>query len=122
MAQYQAVNARANDVANTPFQQYGGQFVAPVNAEQSAGITGTNTYAYEAQPYYTNASSALNSAQSAVNPVNQAAIAGTQSSSAPLTGQQIDQYLSPYLNEVMGSTSALLGQQNEQAQAGQLGN
>jgi len=39
-----------------------------------------------------------------------------------LTGQQIDQYLSPYLNDVMGSTSKLLGQQNEQAQSGQLGN
>jgi len=43
-------------------------------------------------------------------------------SSAPLTGSQIDQYLSPYLNDVMGSTSKLLGQQNEQAQSGQLGN
>lgn len=121
LAQYSAVNARANDVAQTPFQQYGGQFVAPVNAEQTSGISGTNAAANEAQPYYSAAKSGLGAAQAATNPVNAAAEYGTAASSSPLTGGQIDQYLSPYLSEVMGSTSALLGQQNEQAQAGQLG-
>lgn len=122
LAQYNSVNARADQVAQTPFQQYGGQFVAPVNAEQSAGIEGTNAAANEAQPYYAAAKSGLGAAQAATNPINAAAEAGTAASSSPLTGQQIDQYLSPYLNDVMGSTSKLLGQQNEQAQSGQLGN
>ena len=53
--------------------------------------------------------------------MNAAAEAGTAANSSPLTGQQIGQYLSPYLNEVLGSTSQLLNQNNQQAQAGQLG-
>jgi hypothetical protein len=121
LAQYNSVNSRANNVANTPFQQYGGEFVAPINATQNAGIAGTNTYANTAQPYFGAATDQINSSQSAVNPINQAAISGTEASSAPLTGDQINQYLSPYLSTVLGSTSALIGQQNEQAQAGQLG-
>lgn len=121
LAQYSSVNARANQDASTPFQQYGGQFVAPVNSEQSSGIANTNAAANEAQPYYGAATSGLGAAQAATNPVNAAAEYGTAASSSPLTGRQIDQYLSPYLSTVMGSTSALLGQQNEQAQAGQLG-
>lgn len=121
MAQYKAVNARANAVADTPFQTYGGEFVAPINSEQGWGIANTNVAANEAQPYYAAARTGLGAAQAATNPVNAAAEYGTASNSAPLTGQQIDQYLSPYLSTVMGSTSALLSQQNEQAQAGQLG-
>lgn len=122
LAQYNSVNARADQAAQTPFQTYNGQFVAPVNAEQSAGIANTNAYANSAQPYYSQAATGLGAAQAATNPVNAAAEAGTVNSSSPLTGQQIDSYLSPYLSTVMGSTSQLLSQQNEQAQAGQLGN
>jgi len=122
LAQYNSVNANAEQVASQPFQQYSGQFVAPVNAEQSSGIAGTNAAANEAQPYYAAAKTGLGAAQAATNPVNAAAEYGTAASSTPLTGSQIDSYLSPYLNDVMGSTSKLLGQQNEQAQSGQLGN
>lgn len=121
LAQYSAVNARASQDANTPFAQYQGQFVAPVNSEQGSGIANTNVAANEAQPYYGAATSGLGAAQAATNPVNAAAEHGTAASSSALTGSQIDSYLSPYLNDVMGSTSKLLGQQNEQAQAGQLG-
>lgn len=56
-----------------------------------------------------------------MNPINQAAEAGTAQSSAPLTGQQIQSYLSPYLSTVLGSTEAIQNQENQQAQAGQLG-
>ncbi len=122
LAQYSAVNARANEVAGTPFQQYGGEFVAPTTGTQNAGIAGTNAAANEAQPYYNTARTGLGAAQAATNPVNAAAEYGTAASASPLTGQQIDQYLSPYLHDVMGSTSQLLEQQNEQSQAGQLGN
>lgn len=122
LAQYSAVNARANQVAQTPFQTYGGEFVAPVNTEQYSGIVGTNAAANEAQPYYATARSGLGAAQAATNPINAAAESGTQVSSAPLTGQQIDQYLSPYLQTVLGSTGALINQNNQQQQAGQLGN
>lgn len=136
LAQYNSVNARANQVANTPFQQYNttgtavapgynnsntGNFVAPINTEQISGIANTNAAANEAQPFYSTAATGLGRAQAATNPVNAAAEYGTATSSAPLTGQQIESYLSPYLGTVLGSTSQLLNQENQQAQAGQLG-
>ena len=64
----------------------------------------------------------INSAQAGVNPVNQTAEQQTAASSAPLSCSQIEQYLSPYLGTVLGSESALLNQNNQQQQAGQLGN
>ena len=126
LAQYQSVNEKANATANTPFQQYGGQFVAPVNSQQSQGIAGTNAAANEAQPYFQAATGTLGQTQAGVNPINQyatglAAGSAGQVNADPLTGQQINSYLSPYLSNVLGSTEALTAQQNEQAQSGALG-
>jgi hypothetical protein len=122
LAQYSSVVAGANQTAQTPFSDYGGQFVAPVNAEQSSGIAGTNAAADEAQPYYGAATNTLGTAQAGTTPVNEAAEYGTAASSAPISGQQINQYLSPYLGDVLGSTEQIQNQENQQAQAGQLGN
>jgi hypothetical protein len=121
LAQYSSVNAQAEQTASNPFQTYSGQFVAPVNAEQTSGIAGTNAAANEAQPYYGAATGVLGASQAATNPVNEAAEYGTAASSSPLTGQQINQYLSPYLGDVLGSTEQIQNQENQQAQAGQLG-
>ena len=143
LAQYNSVNSRADTTANTPFQLYNqtatpvsgtgytsaampGNFVAGINPTQSAGIAGTNTYAQEAQPYYSAAASGLTGTQSATTPVNNAALglagaSAEQVNAQPLTGQQINSYLSPYLGDVLGSTSALLGQNNLQQQSGALG-
>lgn len=38
MARYNAVNQRAEQAASQPFQDYGGEFVAPVNSTQQGGI------------------------------------------------------------------------------------
>jgi len=62
-----------------------------------------------AQPYQALATGLGLGAAQAVNPTQ-------------LNGQAINQYMSPYLNSVVGSTAALLNQQNQQAQSGQLGN
>lgn len=121
LAQYSAVNAAADQTAQTPFQQYSGQFVAPVNQTQATGIAGTTTAANEAQPYYGAATETLAGAQAATAPVNAAAEAGTAASAAPLTGSEINQYLSPYLGDVLESTEAVQNQENQQQQAGQLG-
>ena len=144
LAQYSAVNARANQTANTPFQTYGGEFVAPVNSQQQAGIAGVNQEANAAQPYYGAATSAIGAAQSAADPLNAAAagVAGNAiNSTQPINNQalglasasagavnpsdlnaaSINKYLSPYLGDVLGSESALLNQNNQQQQAGQLG-
>lgn len=202
LAQYSAVNARANQTANTPFQQYStdpNAFVAPINATQQGGISQTTASANEAQPYYSAALGQLNAAQAATSPYYNAAtsaVNGAQSTgnalagsalaslgsgqtaantlqgaasgnygsaysgaqpyntqaasgtAAALAGAQpyqigatgaalagagavnptdlnsaaIGKYLSPYLQTVLGSESALLNQNNQQQQAGQLGN
>lgn len=184
LAQYASVNARADQTANTPFQQYStdpNAFVAPVNAQENSGIAGINAAANQAQPFYTQAAQTLGNAQAAAQPyygaagsdisgaqsvgtglagaslgslnsataagagLNNAAnqnygsayqaaqpynigatgyaLAGGQAVNAdPITGQTINQYMSPYLQDVLGSESALLNQNNQQQQMGQLGN
>lgn len=68
LARYNAVNARAEDVAKQPFQRYTGQFVAPINQQQMAGISGINQAANMAQPYFNQASGALTNAYGQANP------------------------------------------------------
>jgi hypothetical protein len=135
LAQYQSVMSQANQVAQTPFQSYGSgtnadgttqQFVAPTNATQNAGIANTNAQANAAQPGYATAQNTLSGAQAGTTGINNAAT-GLAAASAgqvnadPITGQQINSYLSPYLSDVLGSTSTLLNQNNQQQQSGQLG-
>ena len=112
LARYNSVNATAQSVASTPFQTYStdpNAFVAPLTATQQAGINTTNQYATAAQPYM-DAAAGLT-------------MAGTQSADPSQIGAgQINQFMSPYLGDVMGSTEALQNQENQQQQAGQLGN
>lgn len=126
LAQYNSVTAQANQTATTPFQTYGGQFVAPTTAEQNTGIANTNTAADSYQPYYGAATNTLGATQANTTGVNDAATglaaAGAGAVNAtPLTGDQINSYLSPYLGDVLGSTEALQNVSNQQQQAGQLG-
>lgn len=126
LAQYQTVNAQAQQTAQTPFQQYGGQFVAPVNAQQNTGISGINSSANEAQPYYGAATDVLGATQANTTPTNDTATAlAAQSAGAvnpsALTPEAIQQYLSPYLSTVLGSTAGLINQNNAVAQTGALG-
>jgi hypothetical protein len=108
LARYNSVNATAQDVAQTPFQQYStnpNAFVAPLTPTQQAGISNTNAAVGMAQPYYDAAGGfALAGAQ----PVN----------AAPLNTSA---YMNPYLQTVLGSTEANVNQQNQQAMSGQTG-
>jgi hypothetical protein len=97
-----------------------------VNANQQQGITNTNAAAEEAQPGYANAQNTLGTAQANTTGVNNAALglagaSAQQVNAQPLTGQDISQYMNPYVQDVAGSTAALLGQNNAQAQSGALG-
>ena len=201
LARYDAVNAKASAAAEIPFQKYEGEFVAPVNTQQQAGMSGTDRYANAAQPtyqeginltrtaqaqgqpYIDSATGQLMNAQSQAQPyiygatgqlmqaqdqgqagINQAAnqygaaanqygtasnrygtaestygkaYSGAQpyqgaATNAALAGMQavnptglgaaqIGQFMDPYLGTVVGNTAQLLNQQNQQAQAGQLG-
>ena len=105
LARYNQINARADKVDSQPFQQYGGQFVAPVNATQQGAIANTTAAAGQAQPAFQQALGLAGSSNYSVNPQD----------------LNVQKYLSPYLDKVLGSESALLNQNNQQQQAGQLG-
>lgn len=124
LARYNSVNATAENVAKTPFQQYGGQFVAPLTSTQQSGIANTNTAATQAQPYFGAATSAATNAYQGAQPYQDAATVLAAGSTQQVNAQPLDigTYLSPYLSTVLGSTAALLNQNNQQQQAGQLGN
>jgi hypothetical protein len=109
LARYNSVNATAEQVAQTPFQQYStnpNAFVAPLTSTQTSGIQNTNAAAGMAQPYF-QAGTGF-------------ALAGAQ----PVNAQPLDTgaYMNPYLQTVLGSTEAMVNQQNQQAMSGQTGN
>jgi hypothetical protein len=145
LARYNAVNARASAAAKTPFQRYGGQFVAPLTDTQRAGMSNINAAANQAQPYYNQAYGTLNQAQAATDPYFGAAgdafgagLAQGQSylgsatdyaqqggqavNASDINGEAINKYMSPYLQNVLQGTAGLLNQQNQQAMSGQTGN
>lgn len=78
LARYNSVNATAEQAASTPFQEYGGQFVAPVNAQQQMGQFQTASAADQAQPYFGAATSQLLNAQGQATPMIYGASQGTQ--------------------------------------------
>jgi len=87
LARYNAVNARAEDVAQQGFTPYSGQFVAPLTQTQQAGISNVSQAAGAAQPYYQAAGTALLGGAAQAQPYYQAAtqdIYGAQAAAAPL--------------------------------------
>lgn len=103
LARYNAVNARAETTAQQPFQQYSqdpSAFVAQLNPQQQQGISNINQQAMAAQPAY------------------QAAMRGTAGAYGGFTPEGYQQgvqgYMSPFLQNAMGSTAAYLA--NQQAQ------
>jgi hypothetical protein len=104
LARYNAVNARAEETAKQPFQQYGGEFVAPLTPSQTAGIQGTNAAANQAQPYFGAATGLTLSGARDVG---------------PLTQGQIGYYQNPYTQAVVNPTVQALQQQQGQQLAQQ---
>ena len=123
LAQYNSVNAKADAVAATPFQNYStnpNAFVAPMTATQQSGISNTNAYSQAAQPAIQQGEQTT---QAGLTPALQMTEAGSQAANPTAIGaSQINQFMSPYLGDVLGSTEALQNQSNQQQQAGQLGN
>ena len=126
LAQYNAVNAQAETVAQTPFQQYSNgpnAFVAPLTATQQAGILGTNQYSNEAQPFYQTGSDMTQAAgdytQNAMNATTGAM--GLTQNAMGLTGNAMGMTqgaLNPsYAQNAMGMTQANSGAANPQALA-----
>lgn len=104
MNAYNSLLGRASDVASTPYQAYTGDLVAPINAQQQTGISNINSSAGFAQPFIQQAAGfATNAAQ-------------------PLTAAQIQQYQSPYTQNVVDATTNWFNNQNQQQQQNVLGN
>jgi muramidase (phage lysozyme) len=184
LARYNAVNARAEDVASRGFQKYGTKaedFVAPLTQSQQQGIQQTGQYAQAAQPYYDSATDQLNAAQqqgqaglAAASPLMQQGIqagqqlgqeaygsyqalpgvfgsdysgaksllqqglggaqgllggalgyttAGAQAiNPQQFSGQALNQYMSPFLGNVVQQTMAAQAQQNAQQRNALTGN
>jgi len=109
LARYNSVNARAENVAQQGFQQYGNTpdaFVAPLNPTQTAGIANTNAAATGSQPYF---GAATGLTMSGIQDVG------------PLTQGQIGYYQNPFTQSVVNPTLQALRQQQGQDQNALLG-
>lgn len=104
MAAYQDILSKAQGTAATPYTPYGGELVAGVNPQQSAGIANINSMWNYAQPYL------------------QTAAGYATDAATPLTPAQIQQYMSPYTQDVVNATAAQFHNQNEQQRQGVVGN
>ena len=107
LARYNAVNARAEETARQPFQQYGGQFVAPLTPVQQQGVQQASQAATLAQPFYGAATGLTMSGAQDVG---------------PLTQGQIGYYENPYTAAVAAPTYQALRQQQGQELAQQQAN
>lgn len=94
---YLSILQRAQGVGSQPYTPYSGELVAGVNQQQNLGIGGINQYANAAQPS-----------------INQA-LTQTQASSAPLSAAGIQNYMSPYTQNVVNATQAQFDKSNAQA-------
>ena len=147
-AMYNSATERAGAAANTPFQEYSqdpNAFVAGLTGTQQAAQQGVNAAQGMYQPYYDQATQSMYSGQQAANPLQamaaqgyggaygqgqqylgnatQFGLAGAQAVDPTQLGkQQIDQYMSPYLSNVLQSTLAPLQQQQAQQQSSLVGN
>lgn len=101
---YSDILNRAQGVASTPYQAYGGELTAGINGQQTAGIGGINNYANAAQ----------NNIGQATNLV--------QGAASPLTQSQIQNYMSPYTQNVVDATQAQFNNQNKIGQQQTIGN
>lgn len=104
MQAYYGLLGNAGQVAQTPYTPYGGQLVAPVNDQQYQGVSGINNYANFAQPYIDQATGMATAA------------------AAPITSADINQYVSPYTQDVVNATQAQFNNQNQQQQSQVRGN
>jgi hypothetical protein len=104
LSAYSNLLNRAGNVANTPYQAYSGELVAPVNSQQQTGIGGINTNANYAQPF-----------------INQAAGYANRAA-APVSAGDIQQYLNPFTQDVVRATENQFNQQNAMQQSQLTGN
>lgn len=126
LARYNAVNARAETVAERPYQIYStdpSKFVAPLTDPQRAGISQTMQSAQQAQPFFQAATGQLLGAQGSAQPLLTQAQGMAQASARDVNpGElQTQQFMSPYIGNVVEAQRALTQRQQEAQMSGAMG-
>jgi hypothetical protein len=126
LARYNAVNARAESTAERPFQRYSNDpsaFVAQLTDPQRAGISQTMQSAQQAQPFFQAATGQLLGAQGSAQPLMTQAQGLAQASARDVTpGElQTQQFMSPYISNVVEAQRALTQRQQEAQMSGAMG-
>ena len=98
MQEYQSLLGQANSVSQTPFQSYNGQLVAPFNSTQNQAVNTIGATQGQYQP-------ALNAAQGM-----------TLGAAGAFNPQNIQNFYSPFQNDVVNSTMANMNNMNAQQQ------
>jgi hypothetical protein len=94
---YQGLITNTNALANTPYTPYTGEGVAPVNPQQYSGIADINQYALSGVPLYQQAAGLLGGAAQPLNPT------------------QIQNYYSPFQQNVIDTTQGQFDEMNRTA-------
>lgn len=108
MQAYRDVLSRATNTANLPLQQYGGPLLAGFTPTQEQGFAGIQNAQGAANPYYQQANQYI---QNSAQPLNV----------PQFSGDALQQYMSPYQQNVIDSTLANIRQNNAVEQNGLLG-
>ena len=102
LARYNAVNARAEEVAKQPFMPYGGEFVAPLTPQQQTGIQNVMNTQGMTDPYYGMATGMTLAGSTGVMPGR----------------LQTGRYMSPYTQAVAAPTYQALSQEQAMQRSG----
>jgi hypothetical protein len=128
---YSNVVGQAQNLGNVPLQNYPGQIVAGLSPDQQAGITATQNAYGAASPYINAAGQAIGQAMTPLAPslqpyANQAQgyfqQAGQELTPSQFSPGAVQQYESPYTQQVVNATEAQFNNQNQQQQQGVVGN
>lgn len=106
LAAYNDVIGKAQNVAATPLQQYNGQIVAGFTPDQTSAMSTINNAQGIANPYINNANNLYSG--TALSPQDY--------------GNAVQQYASPYTQQVVDATRANLNENDAQQQLGIAGN
>ena len=106
---YEQTLGQAQNVASQPLSTYSGALVSGFTPDQMQAMQSVDTAQGVASPYINSAAQLTAAGSTPITPT-------------ALTGDQINQYLSPYLNSVGGSTEAQLANLNAQQNQQLVGN
>lgn len=109
MANYDAITKQANQVAQTPYQAYSGQIVAPLQDTQNQAISGIQGQIGGYNQYANTAQGLIGQGTNTITP-------------SAVNSSAINQYMSPYTQNVINATQAQMNQNNAIQQSSLQGN